>query len=52
MTDRKKVRIMLPNGICYHGEILSENDKFIVILDKFKREVQLNKSYIISLEVV
>ena len=51
MTDRKKVRIMLPAGICYHGVILSEDDIFIIILDKFKKEVRLNKSNIISMEI-
>lgn len=52
MTDRKKVRIVLPNNIYYHGEILSEDEHFIIILDKYKQEVRLNKAHIISMEVI
>ena len=43
---------MLPNSICYHGEIILEDEHFIIILDKFKQEVRLNKNHIISLEVL
>ena len=52
MTERKKVRIMLPGNICYHGFILSEDEIFVIIKDKFGQEVRLNKSHIISMEVI
>jgi len=51
MTERKKVRIVLLNNIFYHGVIISEDDIFIVIIDKFQNEVRLNKNQIVSMEV-
>ena len=51
MVERKKVRIMLKNSICYHGVLIGEDDIFITIIDKFDKEVRLNKSQILSLEV-
>ena len=48
----KKVRIILPNNIFYHGTIVSEDSTFLIILDKFGSEVRLNKSQMVSLEVL
>jgi len=51
MTERKKVRIVLPNNIFYSGTIISEDDIFVIIIDKFGEEVRLNKNHIVSMEV-
>ncbi len=49
MKEGKRVRIIMPNNICYHGKIISEDEIFVVIIDKFKEKVRLNKKHIISL---
>jgi len=48
----KRIRILLPNNICYHGIILKENEIFLSIKDKFGHEVKLNKNHIVSMEVL
>jgi len=47
----KKIRIVLPNNIYYHGTVISEDDIFLTIIDKFQQEVRLNKNHIVSMEV-
>ncbi|MBU4308331.1 MAG: hypothetical protein KJ566_00860 [Nanoarchaeota archaeon] len=47
----RKVRIILVGGFHYSGEIISENEFSITILDKYNAEVSLNKSSIEVLEV-
>jgi RNase P/RNase MRP subunit p29 len=51
-TIGKRIRILLPNNICYHGVVLDENENFLIIKDKFNNEVKLNKNHIISLEIL
>jgi len=53
MTDRvgQRVRIILIGDRFYSGKIISEDENLIVIIDKFKQEVSLGKSSIISMEV-
>lgn len=48
----KKIKVVLPNQIFYNGKIINEDETFIFIIDKFGSEVRLNKSQIISMEVV
>ena len=47
----KKVNFVLPNNIFYLGKVISEDKIFFVIIDKFGKEIRLNKSHIISMEV-
>lgn len=48
----KEVRIILVGQIFYHGKIIFEDKDFIVIKDKFTKEVSLSKPQILSVEVM
>ncbi len=48
----KKVRLVLMNGFHYSGLILSLNEDFFVLLDKFGKEVTINKKSIQAIEEV
>ena len=54
MKDRKgqRVRIILLGNRFYSGEILTEDESLIIIIDKFGVEVSLGKNAIISMEVI
>jgi len=54
MTDRtgQHVRIILIGDRYYSGEIVSEDESLILILDKFGKQVSIGKSAIISMEVL
>jgi hypothetical protein len=53
-TDRigKKYRFVLPQRIYYTGEIISEDELLINIIDRFGVKVFIGKSRIISMEEV
>ena len=48
----KKIRLILKNGFHYSGEIISEDDLFLILNDKFGKEVQIAKSSLEVLEVM
>lgn len=48
--QNKKVRLVLMNGFHYSGLVLSVNGDFIILLDKYKKEVTINKNSIQAIE--
>lgn len=51
MYKNKEIRIFLQKGIVYHGKYISEDETFIIILDRYGKEVRINKSNIQNLEI-
>lgn len=49
--EGQKVSIILIGGFHYSGVILSEDEIFLIIRDKFNKEVSLNKRQIEKMEV-
>lgn len=49
--DGKRVRIILIGNFHYSGFIISEDDMFITINDKFGKEVSIRKDRIEMMEV-
>ena len=47
----KRVRIILIGNHYYSGIVLSEDDSFITIRDKFSKQVSIQKNRIETLEV-
>lgn len=53
MTDgRRYIKIFLLDGIFYSGRVISEDENFIVISDKFNERVSINKKAIRSMSEV
>lgn len=55
MTDSRigqKARFILVGDRHYSGKIISEDEFFITILDKFQQQVSFGKNAIISMEVL
>lgn len=48
----KMIKVELLNNHYYKGKVLEENENFIVILDINSRQVTINKSSIMCLEVL
>ena len=47
----KKIRIILTNNFHYSGKVVSDDGYFLILIDKFGREVRIAKNSILSLEV-
>lgn len=52
MQAGQKIRLILKDNLHFNGEILEENDTFLIIKDKFSKQVYINKTEIKTLEVV
>lgn len=48
----KKIRLILTNNFHYSGRVISEDELFLIIIDKFNKECRLSKKSIMSLEVM
>lgn len=48
----KKIRLILTNNFHYSGCVISDGDLFLIITDKFGKEVRISKKSILSLEVM
>lgn len=48
----KRVRLILNNNFHYSGVVVCEDEFFIILIDKFSKEVRLSKNSILSLEVL
>jgi len=50
--EGRRIKIILRNNFKYHGVILKDLGRKIIIRDKFGKEVELNKDDIMVKEVV
>jgi Fe-S cluster assembly iron-binding protein IscA len=52
MEERKRVRLILKNNFCYTGEIQEQNEKKLILKDKFGVTVVIDQESIMLLEEV